>query len=202
MLNSSEYWEKRYYEGGNSGSGSYGRLAEFKAFCINEFCKNNDVKKIVEWGCGDGNNLRLFNVEEYVGYDVSKTVVEMCKNNFSGSPRKTFIHYDGGVIENPEVGELSISLDVLYHLTDDSIYSAYMQNLFNSSSKYVGIYSYDGYIKNTAGHVYYRPHSQYIDTNFKMFKLIKHIENKYKRNETSDPDETSWCDFYFYEKNE
>jgi len=34
---SSDYWEKRYLNGGNSGNGSYGRLAHFKAQCINSF---------------------------------------------------------------------------------------------------------------------------------------------------------------------
>lgn len=28
---SDQYWEKRYANGGNSGSGSYSKLAEFKA---------------------------------------------------------------------------------------------------------------------------------------------------------------------------
>ena len=36
-FDSSKYWEKRYLEGGNSGDGSYGYLAEFKVKIINDF---------------------------------------------------------------------------------------------------------------------------------------------------------------------
>ena len=34
---SAAYWEERYRRGGNSGAGSYGKLAEFKAEVINDF---------------------------------------------------------------------------------------------------------------------------------------------------------------------
>ena len=33
---SEKYWEKRYIAGGNSGAGSYGKLAEFKAEVLND----------------------------------------------------------------------------------------------------------------------------------------------------------------------
>lgn len=39
--------------GNNSGAGSYGRLADFKAEIINQFVTENDVREVVEWGCGD-----------------------------------------------------------------------------------------------------------------------------------------------------
>ena len=35
---SNEYWEQRYKTGGNSGAGSYNRLAEHKADIINLLC--------------------------------------------------------------------------------------------------------------------------------------------------------------------
>jgi hypothetical protein len=34
-FSSANYWERRYADGGTSGSGSYGRLAEFKATFLN-----------------------------------------------------------------------------------------------------------------------------------------------------------------------
>ena len=34
---SKHYWEDRYASGGNSGSGSYNKLAEFKSEVINAF---------------------------------------------------------------------------------------------------------------------------------------------------------------------
>jgi hypothetical protein len=37
---SATYWEQRYARGWNSGVGSYGRLAEFKAQVLNNFCSS------------------------------------------------------------------------------------------------------------------------------------------------------------------
>jgi hypothetical protein len=33
-------------------------LAEFKARAVNDFVRENSVKSIVEYGCGDGNQLK------------------------------------------------------------------------------------------------------------------------------------------------
>ena len=41
MFNSKKFWNERYLNGGNSGSGSYNHLAHFKANVINQFIKNN-----------------------------------------------------------------------------------------------------------------------------------------------------------------
>ena len=54
---SDQLWEKRYAKGGNSGAGSYGKLAVYKAKVLNEFIEENknEVNSVVEFGCGDGN---------------------------------------------------------------------------------------------------------------------------------------------------
>ena len=54
---SSKYWENRYKAGGNSGSGSYSNLAIFKAEIINSFVKDNKIESVIEFGCGDGQQL-------------------------------------------------------------------------------------------------------------------------------------------------
>src|SRR5579859_8234848 len=56
---SSTYWEERYRAGGNSGAGSYGRLAEFKAEVLNGFVHSRGIRSVVEFGCGDGAQLAL-----------------------------------------------------------------------------------------------------------------------------------------------
>ena len=55
MFNSKKYWNKRYKNGGNSGSGSYNHLAKFKADVINDFVLKNNIKSIVDYDVGDGN---------------------------------------------------------------------------------------------------------------------------------------------------
>jgi hypothetical protein len=56
---SSNYWNRRYKDGGNSGPGSYDRLAEFKADFLNRFVGENRITSVVEYGCGDGAQLSL-----------------------------------------------------------------------------------------------------------------------------------------------
>lgn len=79
---SKEYWESRYKGGGNSGAGSYGRLAEFKAEIINEFIEKNSINKVIEFGCGDGNQLGMLKVAKYIGVDVSQTAISICRDKF------------------------------------------------------------------------------------------------------------------------
>eukprot|EP01083_Nonionella_stella_P197262 725405_1 len=80
---SGNYWEKRYKKGGNSGQGSYGPSAMFKASVINAFVKRYKITgNVVELGCGDGNNLLYYNFDKqttYIGYDVSQTIIEKNK---------------------------------------------------------------------------------------------------------------------------
>src|SRR5262245_1129130 len=76
---SSQYWEERYARGGTSGAGSYGRLAQFKADVINGHVRAHNVARVVELGCGDGNQLSLAQYPSYLGLDVSSTAVQACK---------------------------------------------------------------------------------------------------------------------------
>ena len=42
-FDSAQYWRDRYRAGGNSGAGSYGRLAGFKAEIVNAFVREHDI---------------------------------------------------------------------------------------------------------------------------------------------------------------
>ena len=137
---SRNYWETRYSKGGSSGSGSYNNLAKFKASIKNKFVNKNNINKVIEWGSGDCNQLSYANYKNYIGYDVSQTAINICKKKFNKDKRKTFILIDDN-FRNEKKGDLAISPDVIYHLLEDKIFETYMQNLFNSSNKYVCIYS-------------------------------------------------------------
>lgn len=69
---SREYWEARYSQDGDSGSGSIGRLARFKAEFLNSFVLEHDVGSVIEFGCGDGRQLQLAEYPRYIGLDVSR----------------------------------------------------------------------------------------------------------------------------------
>lgn len=87
---SSDYWERRYRSGCDSGAGSYHRLAVFKADIINDFVRSNNIMSVIEWGCGDGNQLNYAQYPQYTGIDVSAKAVEICKKIFRGDNSKQF----------------------------------------------------------------------------------------------------------------
>jgi hypothetical protein len=200
MLNSSKFWEDRYKNGGNSGAGSYNALAEFKASVINEFIERNNIQSIIDYGVGDGNQLRLINTSGliYYGIDISQTIIQRCKDIFKNDISKHF--FLTSEFDKDTKADLVLSCDVLYHLIEETVYFSYIESLFDSSNKYVIIYARDEN-KNHTAHVKFRKFTDYIETSFKTFKLIKHIPNKFPQNPIGHNNNvTSPSDFYIYEK--
>jgi 2-polyprenyl-3-methyl-5-hydroxy-6-metoxy-1,4-benzoquinol methylase len=196
FTDSQTYWKNRYVEGGNSGWGSYNRLAEFKAEVINDFVRKNQVKGMIEFGCGDGNQCRLFEVNRYIGIDISSAAINANKQKFKNDRTKEF-HLDGSE-KNLDLSDVDVvlSLDVIYHLVEDEIFNAYMKKLFQYARRYVIIYSSDFDDKQTA-HVRNRKFSNWIERNAPEWKQVAHIPNKYPYVPNA-PENTSWADFYIY----
>jgi hypothetical protein len=200
---SKKYWEARYAGGRTSGSGSYGRLAEFKAETLNAFVREHDIRSVMEFGCGDGNQLSLFRFPEYVGLDVSKTAIEMCIERFRSDNTKSFYLYDPFCFLDTHGGrrtELTLSLDVIYHLVEDEIFELYMRHLFSAAERFVIIYSSDSDANSIlqACHVRYRRFTEWIESNVPEWRLAKRIPNNYPLDD--DPDAGSACDFFIYER--
>ncbi len=194
--NSTYYWQRRYNKGRNSGSGSYGKNAEFKANFLNDFCKKNKVKTVIEFGCGDGNQLGLANYAAYTGIDVSPVAIGECIKKFANDNTKNFFSYQPDCfVDNTGIfkAELAMSLDVIFHLTEDDIYQNYMTNLFNSAARYVIILSSNKDEKTTDSvHVRHHEFTKYVDENFTEWKLIETKKTPQINN--------SFADFYVYEK--
>lgn len=189
MFNSKEYWNNRYVKGGNSGSGSYNELANFKAEIINNFIEKNDIQTIIDYGVGDGNQLKLINTKDkiYTGIDVSTFIISKCKGLFKHDKTKTFIHIDD--VDHDLQSELVLSCDVIYHLIEDKVYTEYMENLFSFSKKYVIIYA-PNINYNEAVHVKKREIIEYIFDNYTNFNLVKRIKGNIG------------CPFYIFQKND
>lgn len=200
-FNSNEYWENRHKSKMNSGNGSYGILAEYKANIINEFIEKNNIKNIIDFGCGDGNQLSKYICKNYIGLDISKTIIKQCKEKFKNDYSKEFYLIDE---YKDKKSELCLSIDVVYHLVEDEVFKKYMKNLFNSSDKFVIIYSSNGDLNyNFSEHIRDRNFTDWIEQNIPEFKLINKIENKYKfKSDLDDSKNTSISDFYFYKKSE
>ncbi len=194
---SSQYWEDRYRVGGNSGAGSYGRLAEFKAEVLNRFVEEHGVKSVIEFGSGDGAQLGLARYPSYIGVDVSETAVKIGSESFADDPTKQFVTLAN--LDPATRCDLALSLDVIYHLVEDAIFDDYMQKLFAAADRFVGVYSSNVDKPGPAVHVRHRCFSDWIEKNRPEWALISKIDNPYPE-DTDNPDHTSWADFYFYER--
>lgn len=195
---SGAYWIERYKKGGHSGAGSYNELADFKAAVLNKFVLQNDITDVIEFGCGDGNQLSLMNYPDYIGVDISPTAIALCEKKFKGDMNKRFILLDN---LKEESADLSLSLDVIYHLVEDVVFEAYMKRLFLSSRRFVVIYSSNSDkspIGYSFSHVKHRRFSEWIERNEKNWVLIKHIPNKYPLSAANR--NGSFADFFIYEK--
>ncbi|MBE0596242.1 MAG: class I SAM-dependent methyltransferase [Desulfuromonadales bacterium] len=191
FTDSASYWEKRYAGGGTSGEGSYGELALFKADVLNDFVRRNNIRNVIEFGCGDGNQLQLAAYDAYLGFDVSLTAIEKCRNLFAHDSTKTFKpinEYSG------EKAQLALSLDVIYHLVEDSVFEEYMSLLFGSSEEFIIIYSndIDGGLGETKPHVRFRKFSTWVGQHALGWELKQKISNRFP--------EASTADFFIYEK--
>jgi hypothetical protein len=197
FVDSEQYWILRYKLGGNSGAGSYSKLAEFKAEIVNGFVEKHNVSTIIDHGCGDGNQLRLFKFSNYIGFDVSPKAVSLCREIFSKDDNKTFklvAEYNG------ETAQLAVSLDVIFHLVEDETFDSYMKNLFNSSEQFVIIYSSntDENSPEQDPHVKNRKFTKWIEVNMPTWELYQYIPNRYSFK--GDIREGSASDFYIYKK--
>jgi SAM-dependent methyltransferase len=109
------YWDERYRKGQNSGKGSYGANAEFKAAHIHRVVKEYNCKSIADFGCGDGNQLSMFPNISYTGFDISPTIIEQNKVKF---PDKNFEVMDmKNTSKYNDIADLSICFDCLFHIT-------------------------------------------------------------------------------------
>ena len=164
-----------------------------KARVLNKFVIENNVATVLEFGCGDGNQLKEFRFPQYTGLDISKTAIEKCTTLFESDHSKSFFIYDpvdfAGNTHNRKA-DLTLSLDVVYHLLEDDMFEAYMKQLFSASTRFVIIYAWD-VDAQTHFHIRHRKFTQWIHQHMQEWEFVQIIENK-----TTDP----VCDFFIYRK--
>jgi len=171
------YWEERYEHGGNSGAGSYGLPAIYKADFVNQTMDDLGIKNVIDFGCGDGHQLSLLNMDQrsYVGLDISAESIQICRSKFQ-EPNIRFLHVTNYETLKLPYSELSVSMDVIYHLTEDAAYFTYLDYLFNSS-KFVLIYSMDQEDPKWTGHSRPREFSKDIVSRFPAARLLAQVES-------------------------
>jgi SAM-dependent methyltransferase len=196
-FSSARYWEARYHNGGNSGAGSYGRLADYKAAFINGFIRSNRIATVLDFGCGDGNLLSLLRLPAYVGVDVSPTTLATCTARFGARPNHRFRLFSE--LQPTDRADLAMSIDVIYHLIEDSVFGAYMTELFARSDKFVLVYSSNADFSWPQAHVRHRRFSDVVSQEFPNWRLVAHLPNPHGY-APDQPDSTSFADFFVYGK--
>lgn len=167
------YWRVRYAREGNSGVGSFDIWAEFKSKTLNEFVRNKRIASVLDFGCGDGNQASLFDFPSYLGFD-SEEAVSRGKILLIDERKKLLPlrEYRG------ERADLSLSLDVIYHLVEDEVFEKYMNQLFDASTHYVVIYSTNINARLLMKrHLRHRVFTDWIGRNRPDFGLVRIIPN-------------------------
>jgi len=120
----SEIFEDIYQNdrwGFGSGHGSLRSVTEgYRAF-LQSFIEHNDIKSVVDYGCGDWQFSRYVNWEgvQYVGLEVVPSLVKRNNDRFA-SPNVRFAEAP----ESPDAiprSDLLLVKDVLQHLTTEAI---------------------------------------------------------------------------------
>ena len=130
---SQQYWKDRYEVGRDSGFGSYGQLARFKAKIVSSILDEYKATSVIELGCGDGNQAELIPYPEYIGLDIATLAIRMCERRFGADKTKRFEVYDPGAFDptNPSYqADMAVSMDVIFHFVEDDVYETYMNTLF------------------------------------------------------------------------
>jgi SAM-dependent methyltransferase len=179
---SADYWTGRYRQGGNSGEGSYGRLASYKAKFLNDFVSENAVKSVFELGCGDGNQLSKLEFEHYVGVDISDDCLRSCRKISQGKAWDFCTPDDFDKRYPPESFDLGLSLDVIYHLVEDAVFIDYLDRLFSRSRRHALVYSSDMSLYDpNIPHVRHREFTKTVAERFPEWRLRQVFENPLKK---------------------
>lgn len=188
------YWERRYAAGGHSGAGSAGRLAAYKAEWLNRFVERENIGSVVEFGCGDGQQLLLARYPAYTGLDVAPSAIDRCRGLFAEDTAKQFAVYDPRRFDpRTYPADLALSLEVIFHLTEDDLYQLYLQHLFACARRWVVIFSADEADTTGGRFPHFRPRHFTPDVPA-GWTLREHVPNPHR--------DISISDFFVFEKSE
>lgn len=192
---SARFWEENYAQGLTSGNGSYGALAEGKSRFLNELVGQRGIGSVIEFGCGDGNQLSLADYPSYIGLDVSRAAIGLCQRRFAGDATKSFFLYDGACFTDRSgifLADLALSMDVVYHLTEDAVFESHLRHLFCAGRRLVVVYSTNAEIGGTAPHVRHRHFTPWVQRAFPQWRLA--------RVSRGPNTERAGADFFVYER--
>jgi SAM-dependent methyltransferase len=114
-------WGKSPYNKYFSGTGSTFEIAKPYIEFISKYIEKNNIKSVVDLGCGDYNVSRLIDLgnASYLGIDVVSDLIKF-NNKIYGSHKNRFLHLDIVKDDLPSA-DLCLIRQVLQHLSDSDI---------------------------------------------------------------------------------
>lgn len=158
------YWQQRYALAGNSGAGSYGLLADYKAAIVNAYLRDHAVESVIEFGVGDGNQLTLMRYPRYLGLDVAPASLARCRQLFADDPTKSFMLYQPQAFVNRGFlrADLVVCLDVLYHITDEADFRKTLDDIISCAPRHIVLYTQLYPTGSTGSHITERDLAPYL----------------------------------------
>ena len=126
--------------------------------------------------------------------DVSPAALAKCSARF---PDRQFVHYEQSGFLPP--ADLTLSLDVIYHLVEDAVFEAMIQSLFTLARRFVLIYASNADVSWPAPHVRHRAFTTHVAATQPDWRLRAHVINPCPY-DPARPNETSFADFFVYSR--
>jgi len=150
---------------------------------------------VLDLGCGDGSLLSLLRVPDYLGVDVSPTILARCAERFSDRPNHRFL--TPADLGEAAPADLALSIDVIYHLIEDAVFARHMRDLFDRTRKFVIIYASNRNSVWPDRHVRHRRFSDHVAAHWPEWQLLAHVPNRYPYDGTRAA-ATTFADFFVY----
>ena len=200
QLDATKYWEARYARGGNSGEGSYGRLGGLQGERTERFhSRARRAERHRIRIAATAINCHCYECPAYTGLDISRSALLRCIERFRDDSTKSFFLFDADCFRDASgrfAADVSVSLDVIFHLVDDRVFEAYMAHACEAAQRYLILYTTD-YDRPSTGHERPRAVSKWMQSR-PDFVLVKRIPNPFPG--TQDEQYVSDAEFLIYER--
>uniref|UniRef100_A0A6T8PLK2 Methyltransferase type 11 domain-containing protein n=1 Tax=Hemiselmis andersenii TaxID=464988 RepID=A0A6T8PLK2_HEMAN len=109
--------------------------------------------------------------------------IQMLEEQFATDNQKRFLLSQPGNVSGLEA-DITLSIDVIYHITDIEDWMQYFDDLFSAARKFVLIYAFDGDFKkqSRAEHVIFRGFTDYVRDNFLCWEHVLTVPPLHVRN--------------------
>ncbi len=130
------YWEGRYASGGESGSGSIGRIRDWKWKVIRAYVGHPD--EVLDVGCGDLSFWEGRECASYLGIDIAPSVLAEDRGR---RPTWAFVATSAAVPLRVR-RRIVLCLDLLFHILSDSEYYSILDNLCMYTAEWLFIFTW------------------------------------------------------------